>query len=215
MTFLTALGLSLQLAIVDSARLIDDRVVVEPLAFSIQVPPLWLGRPDPANRGLCDARPAGTVADRIRTDRASFGDLQRARGEWTREYSAVVDSVLPFGSLVAQLGGDPWNGTCGAPQLRIYVRDTAAVPVAVAAVHGVRAAERFFTPVSRIDADSSGWAMTRLAWNAWYHDYGGTATVEFWSRRIRARTVTLVFMYTPHNEYWRTLKSEILRSAFF
>jgi hypothetical protein len=209
------LAVSLQLAVVDSARLVDDRLVIEPLGLSLQVPPLWLGRPGPPGLLLCDASPAGTVSDRIRTNRRSLEDLRESHREWKTEYSAVLNTMLPFNTLVAHLGGDPWNGNCGAPHLRIYVRDTTAETVAIAAVRGVHAAEEFFEPVQRFDADSAGWSLTRLSWDAWYYDYGGIATIEFWSRRVRSRIVTFVFMYTPSNDYWTTLKPQILQSVRF
>ena len=209
------LGVSLQLSVADSARLVDDRLVVEPIGLSLQIPALWLGRRGPPNLLLCDASPAGSVADRIRTDRRSFDDLRDLHGEWKREYSAAVNSILPFSALVAHLGGDPWNGNCGAPHMRIYVRDTTAEAVSKVAGRGVLAAEAFFKPVQRFDTDSAGWAVTRISWEAWYYDYGGTATLEFWSRRVGPKSVTLVFMYTPASHYWTSLKSQVLQSVRF
>jgi len=46
-------------------------------------------------------------------------------------------------------------------------------------------------------------------------DHGGTAQVEFWSRRIRNRRVTLVFMYTPYVEDQRAMLRSILQSVRF
>ncbi len=210
------LRITLQLAAlgtVDSARISGDRLLVEPLGFSFEIPALWLGRPGPPNLLFCDAHPAGSVSDRILTDRAKLDQLRNWKGEWKREYSAVVDSVMPFDALTAQLGGDPWNGHCGAPQMRVYVQDSAAPTAKSAGQRGVETAERFFRPVHIEQADSAGWSLTRIYWEAFYYDYGGTAQVEFWSRRVRDRLVTLVFMYIPYVEHHRAMLSSILRSV--
>jgi hypothetical protein len=210
--------LALQLAIIatgDTAYLSGDRLMVEPLGFSIEIPALWLGKPGPPGLLFCDANPAGTISDRILTDRSSLEQLRSPRGEWKREYAAVVDSVMPFTALTAHLGGDPWNGTCGAPQMRVYVQDSAATSPKLLAQRGVESAERFFRPVQRVQTDSAGWEITRIFWEGFYYDYGGTAQVEFWSRRIRNRRVTLVFMYTPYVEHHRAMLKSILQSVRF
>lgn len=120
---------------------------------------------------------------------------------------------MPFGALKAHLGGDPWNGSCGALQMRVYVQDSAAPPPNLSAQRGVESAERFFQPVQRVQADSAGWNLTRISWEAFYYDYGGTAEVEFWSRPIRNRLVTLVFMYSPYIEHHRAMLTSILQSV--
>ena len=210
------LRLTLQLAAiaaVDTARMSGDRLVVEPLGFSFEIPALWLGRPGPPNLLYCDAHPAGTVADRILTERTRLEQLKNPRAEWKTEYAAVVDTMMPFAALEAHLGGDPWNGSCGAPQMRVYVQDSAASQPRLSAQRGVESAKRFFQPVRLVQADSAGWQLTRISWEGFYYDYGGTAQVEFWSRRVRNRLVTLVFMYTPYVEHHRAMFTSILRSA--
>jgi hypothetical protein len=210
------LAVTLQLAAIatgDTARISGDRLIVEPLGFSIQIPALWLGKPAPPNLLFCDAHPAGTVSDRILTDRTRLEQLRNPMGEWKREYAAVIDSMIPFAALTAHLGGDPWNGSCGAPQMRVYVQDSAAPAPRVLAQRGVESAERFFRPVQKVQADSAGWELTRIFWEGFYYDYGGTAQVEFWSRRIRNRSVTLVFMYTPYVKHHRTMLTSILQSV--
>jgi hypothetical protein len=212
------LPLALQLAAIatgDTARISGDRLIIEPLGFSIEIPALWLGKPGPPNLFFCDAHAAGTVSDRILTDRSKLAQLRDPKGEWKREYAAVVDSVMPFATLAAHLGGDPWNRSCGAPQMRIYVQDSAAPPPSSLARLGVESAERFFRPVHKVQADSAGWDLTRIFWEGFYYDYGGTAQVEFWSRHIRNRRVTLVFMYTPYVEHHRAMLTSILQSARF
>lgn len=184
----------------DSARLVAGRLLIEPLGVSFAVPPLWLGMPPEPGRPSyhCANTPAGTVTDRIVTERARLPALRDARREWRREYSAVVDSVLPFPELVAHVGGDPWiGGHCSALQMRVYVSDMEVGTLEPRFTAGATTAARFFSPVARVNTDSAGWHMTRLSWNAWYHDYGGTANVEFWVRAVGGRTLIVVFMYEP------------------
>jgi len=180
----------------DTARLEGERVVIRPIGISFLVPPVWLGRPVPHGRDyLCGNTPGGTVADRIVTEPSRFPGLQNPGREWKSEFAAVVDSVLPFENLAAHLGGDPWTGSCGTLQMRVYVGDQLSRRTANADP-GLRAAARYFKPVVRGRRHSARWSVTRLSWNAWYHDYGGLAVVEFWSRRFRGRDVVFVFMLT-------------------
>ena len=208
--------LALQLiahATTDTARISDDRLVVEPLGFSFAIPGLWLGKPGPPKLLFCDAHPAGSVSDRILTERSRFLQLQNPVGEWKKEYAAVIDSVMPFDALVAHLGGDPWNGHCSALQMRVYVQDSSTLSPRAVSSRGAASAARYFKPVQNVRADSTGWEVTRIFWDAFYYDYGGTAQVEFWSRIVRNRRVTLVFMYTPWVEHHRAMISSILESV--
>lgn len=209
-----ALGLHLAAgATTDTARISGDRLLVEPLGFSFTIPALWLGKPGPSKLLFCDAHPAGSVSDRILTERSRLPQLKDPKGEWKKEYAAVIDSMMPFDALVAHLGGDPWNGYCGAPQMRVYVQDSSAPPPRALSSRGTASAARYFQPVQNVQADSAGWEVTRVFWDAFYYDYGGTAQVEFWSRVIRDRRVTLVFMYTPYVEHHRAVLSSILQSV--
>jgi len=197
----TALLLSLALraddGIADSARLVDGRLLIEPVGASLVVPPVWLGGPRPAYypRAWCANQPSGTVRDRVVIERARFATLRSVRGEWSREYSAAVDSALPFTGLVAQLGAAPWTAGCVTMQLRAYVVDRSGAALDSAAARAAVAAGQFFTPVTREHSDSAGWHVNRVGWAARYADYGGPARVEFWSRPVGIRTVVLVFMF--------------------
>lgn len=196
----------------DSARLDGQRLVVEPIGISFRLPSVWLGLPRPQGRDyLCANDPAGTVADRIVTEPARFKSLQAPAREWKKEFSAVVDSVLPIRDLVAHLGGDPWTGSCSAMQMRVYVGDRLAQRSA-AAEPGMRTAERYFKPVERTQVDSAGWRITRLAWNAWYYDSGGPARVEFWARSIAKRDLVLVFMFAGYNADQFLDRTDIIES---
>jgi hypothetical protein len=207
-------ALSVQLVPVrDTAYLEGQRVVIQPIHLSFRVPPLWLGLPAQKGRDyLCANNPAGTVSERIVTERARFKSLQGPAGEWKTEFSAVIDSVLPFANLVAQLGGDPWNGNCGAMQMRVYAGENLS-RLTADATPGLQAARRFFNPVTRTKSDSAGWRITRLSWEAWYYDYGGTAQVEFWSRPVNGRDVVFVFMFAGYEPNQFKDRADIIDSV--
>jgi len=196
----------------DTARLKDGRLVVMPVGISFRVPPIWLGTPAPPGRDMvCGNRPSGTVRDRIVVEPARFPTLMNPSGEWKKEFAAVVDSVLPFHSLVAHVGGDAWLGHCITLQMRLYVGDSLHKLTPDPAV-GVRVAERYFKPAQRSQVDSAAWQITRLSWDAWYYDYGGTAHVEFWSRSIRGRDVVVVFLFAPGSEEQLNDRADIIAS---
>src|SRR4051812_4838395 len=150
----------------DTARISGDQLVVEPLGFSFAIPDLWLGKPGPPKLLFCDAHPAGSVSDRIVTERRRLTQLQNPEGEWKKEYAAVIDSVMPLDALVAHLGGDPWNGHCGAPQMRVYVQDSSSSSPRTLSSRGAASAARYFQPVANVRADSAGWEVTRIFWDA-------------------------------------------------
>jgi hypothetical protein len=187
-----------RLATTDTARLVGDRLVVEPVGASFRMPHGWFGLSREASTA-CDDLPKGKLEERMRVDRRQLPLLTYVRGEWTEEFSNVADSVVPFDALVAQVSGSPWipYQSCVSPvQIRIYVGDFSPEWVASrVATTGVRTAKRFFDPVRTV-TDTAGWTGTRLTWRAFYYDYGGTASVEFLARRVRAHTVVLVFMYS-------------------
>ena len=145
-------------------------------------------------------------------ERSRFATLQNPRGEWKREFAAVVDSVLPFGALVAQLGGDAWNGHCVALQMRVYVGDRRQ-KLSPDLATGARVAARFFHPVHRAQRDSAGWTIRRLSWEAWYIDYGGTAHVEFWCRSVHGRDVVIVFLFAPGSAEQLRDRADIIASV--
>jgi len=142
----------------DTARLEGERVVIRPIGISFLVPPVWLGQPVPRGRNyLCGNDPQGSIADRIVTEPSRFQALQHPGGEWKTEFAAVVDSVLPIENLAAHLGGDPWTGSCGTLQMRVYVGDQLSRRTANAN-SGVRAASRYFKPVLRSHRPRAGGA---------------------------------------------------------
>jgi hypothetical protein len=184
----------------DTARIEDGRLIIEPLGSSFVVPPIWLEAPNSprVKRKTCDAH--SELRSRIYITRESLLRLPNAIGEWDKEFSSVVDSVLPFLGIVAQLGAEGWGAEaqCSSDlQVRIYVTGFELDRIGSRAkTIGKETAGRFFPSAKVEEADTVGWRLQRVQWDAWYYDYGGPAYVEFLSRRIRGRTLTLVFMYS-------------------
>lgn len=185
----------------DSARIAGSTVAIDPLGLELTLPPAWVGdRDTAATSPSCGHHLRGAPARRFATSRPMLDSLQHATGEWDQEYSAVVDSILPFAQLVAQLGPEPFSGgTCYADlQLRIYVLDSA--PTTGTAEHapslaaGFRVAHGLFPSASLASRDSSSWHIDALRWIAWYSDYGAEANVQLYSIPIRNRVAVLVFM---------------------
>lgn len=72
----------------DSARVVDGRVLVEPLGISVTVPALWFGGPRPSydrDTLTCANRPSGTVRDRVVVEPDRLPALRGGVGEWRRE----------------------------------------------------------------------------------------------------------------------------------
>ena len=199
--------------VTDSARVENGRLVIVPLGLSFRIPPIWLGGPPSSERNrLCGDHPSGSVHDRIVIEPNRFAALQNPAGEWKQEFAAVVDSVMPLRALVAHLGGDPWSGTCSALQMRVYVGDHRE-RLALSQATAVRVAQRFFKPVRHTQRDSGEWRITTVSWDAWYHDYGGTARVEFWSRSVRGRHVVIVFLLTLGSDDQLADRADIIASV--
>ena len=181
----------------DSARVADGRLVIEPLRVSFEIPPTWLLPYTGYVPEGCGTHPL--LCNRIHVSRESIAELRNAIGEWDREYSKVVDSVLPFDATVAQLGAEGWSwgsSSFADLQVRAYVSDLPLDSIAARArTTGVKTANKTFPTGAAQESDTLGWRTQKIQWDAWYYDYGATAHVEFFSRRIGSRTLTLVFMY--------------------
>jgi hypothetical protein len=197
----------------DSARVVGNAVQVLPLGMQISLPAAWLGvKADPPS-GMCDDQPSGAVSDRLLTRREQFVVLPAPSTEWKKEYAAVVDSVMPFPRLVAHLGGDPWLGFCGAMHLRIYIGDASLKLNDARMAVAKRVADRYFrSTVATTETTPAGWERRRISWNAYYYDYGGDATIEFFTRREANRTVVLVFMLHGHIASQQRQRDAIVQS---
>ena len=208
--FFLALGLSQNNP--DSARIADGRLVIEPLGVSFEIPQSWFDAP--TIKLTCEYN--SPVNSRFYLSRASIEKLPRATGEWDKEFSAVVDSVMPFSGTVAQLGSEGWGAesSCfGDLQVRVYVSDISVDSLAIrATTHASETASRFFPATPVANADTLGWRVQKLRWDAWYYDYGATAQVEFYSRRVAGKTLTLVFMYALTSDRATLDRDHILRT---
>lgn len=185
----------------DTARLSGPVLVVEPLGIELSLPPEWFGAKDTVTwPPSCGHNVHGDAARRLAVSRPMLDSLRHATGEWDREYSSVVDSLLPFDALVAQVGPEPFSGgTCFHDlQLRVYVLPTSGVwsadarraPLAL----GLRTAQGFFPSAALASRDSAQWHLDGIRWSAWYSDYGAEANVQLYSTVVRDQTLVLVFM---------------------
>lgn len=180
----------------DSARLIGDRVSIEPAGVSFQLPPYWRDSAYRAahERAECGARASAVVYAKPALQR---NELESPKGEWDKEFSAVADSVLSLDDLAIHIGAERWKGgSCfNDLQARVYV---VGIPIGELQSRidriGRSTADRFFKS-SFATADSGGWTIGRLSWQGYYYDYGGQARMEYYLRPSGDRTVVLLFMY--------------------
>jgi hypothetical protein len=185
----------------DSSRVDVDRLVIEPLGASIQLPPAWI---DP------DARPISTTncialrehsGPRIYTSRMQLPILQRPTGELDSQFGVVADSTFPFSAVVAHMGDERWGqgGSCRNDlQVRVYVGRFAEDEWRQSlSTRGRELAERFAAPatVSSDDLSAPGWRATKLTWFASLGNYSGTANFELYTRTVRGRMIAVVFMH--------------------
>lgn len=121
-------------------------------------------------------------------------------GEWDTEYAEVVNSVLPFESCMAHVGGEGWgkNGSSfGDVQMRLYQTALGEGEIhRMASAKGLEIAQKIakgalLSPTVTIGA----WKLTTISYVLWYGDYGGTARIDFYTRTHRGQTFVLVFMY--------------------
>jgi len=184
------LALPLRLHAQEPARVVGTALQLSSLGMQITLPSAWVGLPPDPTSGVCDDFLSGTPDERLLTRREQFVVLPSPTGEWKREFGAVVDSVLPFAALVAHVGGNPWLGHCSEIQLRIYVGAKGVRPTDASMLLAQRVADRYFhSTISGPARLPSGWERRRIGWTAWYTDYGGDATVEFFLWDVEARTV--------------------------
>lgn len=182
----------------DTARLTGSTLIVEPAGIAIDLPAEWFGAKDTVEWLNCGHAITGTPERRFATTRPMLDSLRNAPGEWDHEYSAVVDSILPFGDLVAQVGPQPFGGGCFADlQMRVYLAPGNEPALAPRVAKGVAVAHAFFPSASLAAKDSAQWHLDRIQWYAFYYDYGGDAIVDILSAPLNGRTLILVFMYTP------------------
>jgi hypothetical protein len=191
--------LLLAFAASDSARLVERRVIVEPLGISVEMPAHWFPTVKTGS-GNCLEGKTPTVFVPLSTDRAELA--APARAGWHREYATTADSVLAVSAAVAHFGTIDWQSEpCwGDLQARVYVVD---LPIATVVQRvqdaGIAAVSPAFAARSEV-ADTAGWRRARILWHAWYSDFGSITHMDFYIRRVRGRTVVLLLMYTPYSQ---------------
>lgn len=189
----------------DTAILVGQRIVIDPIGVSIALPGVWItGRfPEPkypfprTEYSPCVAEQAN--ASRIHVGKAAR-DLPNNTDIADMEYEAVVDSVLPLTELLAHVGAEGWGraSRCsGDLQARIYVTDTSVGRIMERAGSiGVATAKRFFPP-KRSTMSAGAWRVTQLSGFECHGDECWTPTIEFYAQSIGTRAFVLVFMFSP------------------
>jgi hypothetical protein len=187
------------IATTDTARLVDRRVIVEPVGVSVEIPAHWFPTVK-TGFGNCLEGKTPAVFVPLSISRAEIA--KPAKDGWHREYSTVADTVLPISAAVAHFGTIDWESApCwGDLQARLYVVDD-SISAIVKRVQdvGVFAVTPTFRARSEV-ADTAGWRRARITWDAWYYDFGGATHMDYYIRRVRGRTVVLLLMYTPYTQ---------------
>ena len=132
--------------------------------------------------------------------------VQTGKGEWDSEYSVVVNAALPFEDCAAHVGGEGW-GVEGSSfvdlQVRAYVTD---LPMREILERVQKSAFAEAQRIANAEGGSAGneahvsissdgnWRRAAIDYPLWYHDYGGTAKIDFYLRDESKYRLVLVFM---------------------
>lgn len=124
---------------------------------------------------------------------------ENGAGEWTTEYTAVINALLPFDRCGAHFGDNSWpvSGSFFALWTRGYILEDS-----------IAETEAFFIDNAAAVAEAAGgteaqvsqklgfaWRQTRVSFDLDYPDYPGAATVEMHLREYGGFTLGFVFMY--------------------
>jgi hypothetical protein len=181
----------------DSARVVDNRIVVEPAGVSVAIPASWSDE-SRLRRGHCFIGKLPAIYAPLSPTR---DELTGVHSTWHRVFSAVADSVLPLSDVAAHFGRLDWrNPPCYAElQARIYVTQLDVDSIVKRAQSiGVATADRFFRATAAV-TDTSGWRRIRITWYASYGDVGGPVTMDYYVRANRGRTAVLLLMYVGNS----------------
>jgi hypothetical protein len=189
----------LALAASDSARVVERRIIVEPLGISVEMPAHWFPTVKIGSFSCFEGK-APSVFAPLSVSRAELAP-PATRG-WHREYATIADSVLPVSAAVAQFGTIDWNPEAcwGDLQARVYVVD---LPISKVVQRVQDAGIAAVTPTFRARSeviDTVGWRRARIIWDAMYSDLGSTTHMDYYIRRVRGRTLVLLLMYTPFSQ---------------
>ena len=186
----------------DSARRVADTLFIEPLGVRAIVPPLWMGRvPEGATmnapgRGRfgCQLDVSKPVNDRVVVDPAKFPAMIQGIYGPVRSAQDALDSILPRSVMVANVGGDRFNGNCVAPHIHLYVADATLSASPSIASTAQRVVEKTFAGVKRVESDSASWHVINLSWNDRQTDFLKPGTLEILMRRFGDRLLLVAVM---------------------
>ena len=176
------------------AELHGTELRVPELAISLDLPESWLRW----------HRENGKTHPNLHLSSAELATTKDVKGEWDAEFAQVTNTILPFETCVAHVGGDGWGPSSVSfadVQLRVYSSPLSPNEIAE------RAHERGGALIAGWGGQLSqpkhvaGWHRLRLAYVRRYQDYGATAMVDLWMRPAKDRTLTLAFMYTDRGEH--------------
>ena len=209
-----ALQIALTSPSVDSARVENGRLVVEPIGVSFEIPPSWLRGTTPIGGEGCKVD--APRARRINTERTSILQLSGPPDYFADHlYSALSDSAFPISSAVAHLGAHGWrecDNSVNDLQVRVYVTDDPLAEIS-ARLRRITVKPKFrgySTPRLAAPVDSAGWHIERFDYSFNCGDCIFEERVEILSQVISNRTVSLVLMYYPGPD-WNNEISERTR----
>jgi hypothetical protein len=186
----------------DSARVEAGRLIVEPIGISFRIPPTWLDTSVKrlGGAGGCDRHSASAKA--VNTDPVALRSMTGPSTYFGDQYySAMADSLFPVSELSAHVGARGWRECDNSEadlQVRVYVnsRTPEELGKRLRSIH-LSPYPGYSQPVVAAPQDSSGWRIQRADWEFNCGDCIFAERLEIYSRRIRDRTVSLVFMYSP------------------
>ncbi|MCZ7648822.1 MAG: hypothetical protein M5U26_26785 [Planctomycetota bacterium] len=177
-----------------SSRRQDRTVTLLPGRLSFELPATWLKAFEGGAKNL------RLTPDEIRAAR-------EPKGEWDPQFDRVANAALPFDRCAFHGGAEGWGeaGSSNADvQMRAYVGTWELLDV-----------ENFVKSHGKWDANevaknphakkakavckqskSGDWQVDSIAFPLWFGDNGGTAMLDFYSRKEGEHTFVLVFMYT-------------------
>lgn len=140
--------------------------------------------------------------------------VETGGGEWDSEYAQVTNAVLPFENCAVHAGGEGWGlraVSFADLQMRAYTGNWELMEVRQRVLdQGLPEAKTVGGDALFSSAMRGDWQRDSISYNLFYGDYGGTAHVDFYSRRIDGKTVVLVFMYESTDEVDQILDSFVL-----
>lgn len=120
-------------------------------------------------------------------------------GEWTTEYAAVANALLPFDRCGAHFGDDAWPTANSFLALwtRAYIFEESIADLEASFIdNAAAAAEATGGTRPQVSQKVGGpWRQTRVTFDLSFGDYGGGSTVEMQLREYGGFTLGFVFMH--------------------